>query len=252
MLNILHRQTTAYHPESNGAVERLHRCLKDALCTRANAATWSEDLPFVLLGLRAQPREDNGLSLAEVVFGTPIVLPNEFLQTEEISVDSIINNVSKTLDAPASSLPRHNSSVQLPSELPAELLFAPPPHLGPSWRRGPTSPAALQWPLRCSAPWPLLLHHPSRITGQGHCRQPPQGLHGSRRRAWQAASLRQSAGSCPGGLATTKGSRFHLLLRRCHETVPEPFSYLERRFLHAWDRQRLRSLHRRGTRPVNC
>jgi transposase InsO family protein len=37
MLNILHWQTTAYHPESNGAVERLHCCLKDAL--RACAAT---------------------------------------------------------------------------------------------------------------------------------------------------------------------------------------------------------------------
>jgi transposase InsO family protein len=31
MLNIAHRQTTAYHPESNGANERLHRRLKDAL-----------------------------------------------------------------------------------------------------------------------------------------------------------------------------------------------------------------------------
>jgi hypothetical protein len=35
MLNISHRQTTAYHPESNGAVERLHRRLKDALRARA-------------------------------------------------------------------------------------------------------------------------------------------------------------------------------------------------------------------------
>jgi transposase InsO family protein len=58
MLNISHRQTTAYHPESNGAIERLHRHLKDALCARAAAVTWSEELPFVLLGLRAQPRED--------------------------------------------------------------------------------------------------------------------------------------------------------------------------------------------------
>ncbi len=61
MLNISHKQT-AYHPESNGIVERLHRHLKDALRTRAAAATWSEELPFVLLGLRAQLREDTGLS----------------------------------------------------------------------------------------------------------------------------------------------------------------------------------------------
>jgi hypothetical protein len=125
MLNISHWQTTSYHPESNGAVKRLHCRLKDALCARAAVATWSEELPFVFLGIRAQPREDTGLSPAESLFGTPIVLPNEFLQTVELSVDSIINNVSKTLDGPASSLLRHNSSVQLPSELPAELLSAP-------------------------------------------------------------------------------------------------------------------------------
>ncbi len=53
MLNISHKQTTAYHPESNGAVERLHRRLKDALRARAAAATWSEEFLFVLLGLRA-------------------------------------------------------------------------------------------------------------------------------------------------------------------------------------------------------
>jgi transposase InsO family protein len=64
MLNISHKQTTAYHPDSNGTVKRLHRRLKNALCTRTAAATWSEELPFVLLGLRAQPREDTGLSPA--------------------------------------------------------------------------------------------------------------------------------------------------------------------------------------------
>jgi transposase InsO family protein len=30
MLHISHRQTTAFHPESNGAVKRLYRRLKDA------------------------------------------------------------------------------------------------------------------------------------------------------------------------------------------------------------------------------
>jgi hypothetical protein len=69
---------TSKHPESNGAVERLHCSLKDALRARAAAATWSEELPFVLLGLRAQPRENTGPSPAEAVFGTQIVLPNEF------------------------------------------------------------------------------------------------------------------------------------------------------------------------------
>jgi hypothetical protein len=125
MLHISHRQKTAYHHESNGAVERLHHRLKEALCARAAAATWSDELPFVLLGLRAQPREDTGLSPAEAVFGAPVVLPNEFLQNEEMPVDAIIKKFSKTLHVPAVSLPRQNSSAQLPDELPGDLLSAP-------------------------------------------------------------------------------------------------------------------------------
>jgi hypothetical protein len=58
-------------------------------------------------------------------------------------------------------------------------------------------------------------------------------------------------------LPPPSGSRFqtrwflHLPARRRHETVPEPFSYLARRFLHARDQRRLHRCHRRGTRPVN-
>jgi hypothetical protein len=125
MLNITHRQLTPYHPEANGAVERLYHSLKDALRACAAVATWAE-LPWVLLGLRAQLREETGLSLAEAVFGTPIVLPNEFLHEEEFSVDNIFKKFSKTLDAPAFSLSiKHNSSCLLPEELPADLLHTP-------------------------------------------------------------------------------------------------------------------------------
>jgi hypothetical protein len=52
-------------------------------------------------------------------------MPNEFLQNNEFSVDTIVKRISKTLYASAPSLPRHNSSTDLPSELPAELLSAP-------------------------------------------------------------------------------------------------------------------------------
>ncbi len=51
--------------------------------------TYAKETSWVLLGLRAQPREDTGLSLAEVVFGALIVLPNEFLQGDEMSGDTI-------------------------------------------------------------------------------------------------------------------------------------------------------------------
>ncbi len=60
LLDIQHSQTTAYHLQSNGMVERFHRCLKDALRARCAAANWVDHLPWVLLGLRAAAREDDG------------------------------------------------------------------------------------------------------------------------------------------------------------------------------------------------
>jgi hypothetical protein len=75
-----HIARTAYHPEVKGAC---------ALHARATAATWAEEIPWVLLGLCSQWREDTGFSLAEAVFGTPLVLQNEFLQEEEFSIDQI-------------------------------------------------------------------------------------------------------------------------------------------------------------------
>jgi transposase InsO family protein len=172
MFNISHKQTTAYHPESNGAIEKLHRCLKDALSARNAAATWSEELPFVLLGLRALPREDTGLSPAEAVFSAQIVLPNEFFQNDELSVDTIVKKISKNLHASAPSLPRHNSSTVLPSELPAELLSVQSSgSIGAAWFHPfSRSTTALRGPV----PRPPLLHHQSRVAGQGgHC-QPPK------------------------------------------------------------------------------
>ncbi len=44
LLQIKHQPTTAYHPQANGMVERLHRRLKDALRARGATATWAAEL----------------------------------------------------------------------------------------------------------------------------------------------------------------------------------------------------------------
>ncbi len=49
LLQIKHQPTTAYHPQANGMVERLHRRLKDALRACGATATWAAELPWVLL-----------------------------------------------------------------------------------------------------------------------------------------------------------------------------------------------------------
>ena len=76
-LGIQHVSTTAYHPQSNGMIERFHRQLKEALRARQCGAAWLEHLPWVLLGLRAAPKEVSGVSSAEAVYGAPLVLTSQ-------------------------------------------------------------------------------------------------------------------------------------------------------------------------------
>jgi transposase InsO family protein len=84
-LGVQHRTTTAYHPQANGICERWHRRLKDALRSAATTDTWQEDLPLILLGLRAQPRTEDDTSPAEAVYGSPLVLPGTFTDAADLS-----------------------------------------------------------------------------------------------------------------------------------------------------------------------
>ena len=50
-LGVRHILTTAYHPQSNGMVERVHRQIKTALHARAAGLALVSHLPWVLMGL---------------------------------------------------------------------------------------------------------------------------------------------------------------------------------------------------------
>jgi transposase InsO family protein len=82
-LGVKMRFTTPYHPQSNGAVERFHHCLKNSLQAQLASADWPEHLPWVLLGLQVAPREDSGVSVAELVYGSLLSLPGQFLSAAE-------------------------------------------------------------------------------------------------------------------------------------------------------------------------
>jgi hypothetical protein len=162
---------------------------------------------------------------------------------------------SKTLHVSAPSLPRHNSSTELPSELPAELLSTPLVWV----RRGGQVPP-LQ-PLYDS-PYTVLCPAPCSFTIRVGSRDevvPVSRL----RLAWPrtprlaACVAAADCWACAQAvLPQPSGCRFQtrrflrlLLHRRCHGTMLEPFSYPARRFLHTWDQRRLHSLHKHGTRP---
>ena len=79
LLGMKHSQTTSYHPQANGLVERFHRHLKSALRARLTGPNWTDELPWVLLGIRTAPKEDLHTSSAELVYGAPFTVPGDFV-----------------------------------------------------------------------------------------------------------------------------------------------------------------------------
>ncbi|CAH8493417.1 unnamed protein product [Dicrocoelium dendriticum] len=70
-------RTTAYHPQFNGMVERFHRQLKASI-SAANALSWTEALPMILLGIRSALKADLHTSSAKLVYGQLLRLPGDF------------------------------------------------------------------------------------------------------------------------------------------------------------------------------
>ena len=103
-LNIEKLQTTPYHPQSNGCLERWHgtvvpmlkRCLEDKL-------DWSKQLKYVLFACRCAPNRDSGFSPFEIIFGRHIRGPLELLkdvwETEEKNVCDWVAELQDRLES---------------------------------------------------------------------------------------------------------------------------------------------------------
>lgn len=93
-------RTTAYHPQSNGMVERFHRQLKGVLKSTNFVNNWSEKLPLILLGFRTSLKADLGCSAAEMVYGQTLRIPGDFSINKELDVplavtlDHLRNSIS--------------------------------------------------------------------------------------------------------------------------------------------------------------
>ncbi|XP_068229084.1 uncharacterized protein [Palaemon carinicauda] len=65
-----HQTSTAYHPESQGLVERSHQTLKTVLTKlgEAGSSDWEENLPYALFALRQARSETTGYSPFELLY----------------------------------------------------------------------------------------------------------------------------------------------------------------------------------------
>ncbi len=83
----------AYQIAANGLIERLHRQLKATLISHATREHWVDNLPIVLLGIQSSLKADVNVWAAELVYGSTIRLPAEFVEQTTSPAPSDINDL---------------------------------------------------------------------------------------------------------------------------------------------------------------
>ena len=80
LLQVDQVRTTAYHPESNGCIERMYFTLENILSKcRSVGIDWVDQLPLALAALRQCPCRSTGFSPAEIVYGRAMKGPLDLL-----------------------------------------------------------------------------------------------------------------------------------------------------------------------------
>ena len=90
-------RTTAYHPIANGIVERFHRQLKASIKCH-DTVRWTEVLPLVLLGIRTTLKTDINCTAAELVYGSSLRIPGEFVTNSQTVVEDPVSYVARLKD----------------------------------------------------------------------------------------------------------------------------------------------------------
>ncbi|XP_064103297.1 uncharacterized protein LOC135213249 [Macrobrachium nipponense] len=93
-MRVHHSISTAYHPQSQGALEQFHQTLKEALTkySHEHQKEWDEGLPFVLFAIRNTQQESLGYSPSELLYGRSVrgplkVLYDVWLENQESGKD---------------------------------------------------------------------------------------------------------------------------------------------------------------------
>ena len=94
-------KSTAYHPQSLGALERSHHTFIEYLRHYCEKTNWDDWLPFAMFSFNTTVHSSTGITPHEVIFGKPARISSEFAdetipRTYIQYVDDLLNRLSET------------------------------------------------------------------------------------------------------------------------------------------------------------
>ena len=94
-LGIKQYRSSAYHPESQGALERFHQTLKSMIRSYCydTEKDWDEVIHLLLFAVRESVQESLGFSPFELVFGHTVLGPLKLLQEKFLSLEDTLLNL---------------------------------------------------------------------------------------------------------------------------------------------------------------
>ncbi|KAF2356832.1 Integrase catalytic core [Trinorchestia longiramus] len=99
LLGCVNFSTTAFHPQSNGLIERVHHDLKTALKCLNSRTDWVDHLPMVLLSLRNLYKQDKKATTSEMLYGQSLRLPGDIVNPD-VSTSFSLQNQNSYSDRP--------------------------------------------------------------------------------------------------------------------------------------------------------
>ena len=91
-------QTSPYHPQTDGSLERWHACLKGMLKrAEVDLKEWDKMLKYVLFAYRDTPHCVTGFSPFQLMFGREVRGPLDFLKTSWVEGDDDVGSVEDWL-----------------------------------------------------------------------------------------------------------------------------------------------------------
>ncbi|KAI2647623.1 Retrovirus-related Pol polyprotein [Labeo rohita] len=96
-LTVTHVTSSAFRPQSQGALERFHQTLKTTIKTHCleSGRDWAESLPLLMFAIRESVQDSLGFSPAELVFGHIVRGPLKLLSEQLLVTKPTTRSVSE-------------------------------------------------------------------------------------------------------------------------------------------------------------